>query len=136
MLNDRRAVVLAFEESAPQFESLQWILNELRLELAQDKKGNKKEDQQDDKEEDKNEDLTEDDENEDLTDDFNETIQEALVSIKGSKGCKRAWWLASSRRFKVINRLGVIRHFAVPSKSRFTKRSGTRPRVRRNLRAC
>ena len=60
--NDRRSVVLAFEESAPQFESLQWILNELCLELALDKKGHKQEDKQEDKEEDKNEDLTEDDE--------------------------------------------------------------------------
>ena len=59
--NDRRSVVLAFEESAPQFESLEWILKELRLELAQDNEGNKEEDQQEDKK-DKNEDLTEEEE--------------------------------------------------------------------------
>ena len=37
VLNDRRAVTLAFEESAAQFENLHWFLNELCLEIAQDK---------------------------------------------------------------------------------------------------
>ena len=117
---DRRSVVLAFEESAPQFESLEWILKEMRLELAQDNEGNKEEDQQEDKKEDKNEDLTEDDEDSEKQD-FDENIQQALVSIKDSPGCKNAWWMASARRFKVINHLGVVKHFCVPTKSKIKK---------------
>ena len=93
----------------------------MRLELAKDKKGNKKEDKQEDQKEDKNEDLTEDDEDSEKQD-FNENIQQALVSIKGSSGCKRAWWLPSSRRFKVINHLGAEKLFHVPTESKIKKK--------------
>ena len=117
VLNDRRSVVLAFEESAPQFESLEWILNELRLEIEQDKKGN----QEEEKKEDKNEDLTEDGEDSDKHD-FDEDMREVLESIKGSSGCKNAWWMSRTRRFKVINHLGDVKHFQVPPESKFKKR--------------
>ena len=125
VVNDRRKLTFAFEESAPRFESLLWFLKELRLEgNPEDHKEDKNEDQKEDSNEDVEEDLYEDNEDDDESEegDFEELIQQSLESIRAAPGCKKAWWIGSSRRFRVINHRGVMKHFPAPGKSRIMKR--------------
>ena len=139
VLNDRRSVTLAFEEAAAEFENLHWFLNELRLEIEQDKTEDNKEDTKQDKKKDKKKDMKKD-MNEDIKEDMKEDMSEdeeedegsereyeaqiidqALETIKAMPGCKSACWLQTARRFGIKNLDGVERRWSVPRKSRLLK---------------
>ena len=139
VLNNRRRLTLVFAQQDPRFEGFLWFLDQLLQEAKQkkDHKGDEKEEDIDFHKEDQEEDNEDDDEdnehddednehddedNEDEDDDFEELIQQSLESIKAVPGCKRAWWIRSSRRFRVSNVEGHMKDFGVPRKSKIMKR--------------
>ena len=88
VLNDRRSLALAFDEQDPNWENLQWFLEEMKKDLpAKTKrissKGPKQHAPVDREEED-------------------DIIQEALSNLKNHQKCSKAWFMSSRNSIKVV----------------------------------
>ena len=87
MLNDRRSPVLAFRDGEPNFENLEWLLEELKKDISsQDRKGSAKRASP---------------KSSALDQEEAEIIEEALQNLKSHANCSQAWWTPSRLSLKV-----------------------------------